>query len=203
LVDRTNLTLPITTERSLLDGTGPHSEIPNKVLAAPDTDPWMACNSYDYTAQSGVLAGLDKWAFPVGKIGPEHHLAGLLHATAVATLYDQKSILVSDALARWLGFNRTPAIVLEELPPVPRHGVPPGANRTPEKQARIVRCFDPMPGDKTRPSPSLVAYTSRPLNGILASPPYLHNGSVPTIYDLLLPPYQRPREFYVGAREYN
>ncbi|MFX7412378.1 hypothetical protein ABTI97_18860, partial [Acinetobacter baumannii] len=34
----------------------------------------------------------------------------------------------------------------------------------------------------------LMAYKARPLNGIWASPPYLHNGSVATLYDLLLPP---------------
>lgn len=33
----------------------------------------------------------------------------------------------------------------------------------------------------------LLAYKARPLNGIWATAPYLHNGSVPTLYDLLLP----------------
>lgn len=32
---------------------------------------------------------------------------------------------------------------------------------------------------------------------------YLHNGSVPTLYDLLLPPDQRPKTFQVGSREYD
>jgi len=44
-------------------------------------------------------------------------------------------------------------------------------------------------------------YKARPLNGIWASAPYLHNGSVPTVYDLLLPAAQRPVYFYVGNRE--
>ena len=44
-------------------------------------------------------------------------------------------------------------------------------------------------------------YKARPINGIWSSSPYLHNGSVPTVYDLLLPPAQRPAQFYVGNRE--
>ncbi len=45
------------------------------------------------------------------------------------------------------------------------------------------------------------AYKARSLNGIWASAPYLHNGSVPTLYDLLLPAERRPETFYVGSRE--
>jgi hypothetical protein len=44
-------------------------------------------------------------------------------------------------------------------------------------------------------------YKGRPLNGIWSSAPYLHNGSVPTLYDLLLPPQERPVAFYLGNRE--
>jgi hypothetical protein len=45
------------------------------------------------------------------------------------------------------------------------------------------------------------SYKARPINGIWASAPYLHNGSVPSIYDLLLPAEQRPATFYVGNIE--
>jgi hypothetical protein len=46
-------------------------------------------------------------------------------------------------------------------------------------------------------------YAARPLHGIWAAAPYLHNGSVPTLYDLLLPPEQRPKKFALGAREFD
>ncbi|HTG14534.1 MAG TPA: di-heme-cytochrome C peroxidase [Blastocatellia bacterium] len=46
-------------------------------------------------------------------------------------------------------------------------------------------------------------YRARPLAGIWATGPYLHNGSVPTLYALLLPGDKRPTEFYVGNREYD
>jgi hypothetical protein len=46
-------------------------------------------------------------------------------------------------------------------------------------------------------------YKARPLSGIWASAPYLHNGSVPTLAELLKPPAQRVAKFYVGAREFD
>lgn len=46
-------------------------------------------------------------------------------------------------------------------------------------------------------------YAARPLYGIWAAAPYLHNGSVATLYDLLLPPAQRPKTFALGGREYD
>jgi hypothetical protein len=45
-------------------------------------------------------------------------------------------------------------------------------------------------------------YLARPLNGIWATGPYLHNGSVPTLYDLLHPD-QRPVKFAMGNREFD
>jgi hypothetical protein len=51
--------------------------------------------------------------------------------------------------------------------------------------------------------PPLGPYAARPLYGIWAAAPYLHNGSVPTLYHLLLPPEQRPKTFALGAREYD
>ncbi len=47
------------------------------------------------------------------------------------------------------------------------------------------------------------AYKSRPLHGVWATPPFLHNGSVPTIYDLLSPLEERPTQFAVGNRDYD
>jgi len=48
-----------------------------------------------------------------------------------------------------------------------------------------------------------LVYKARPLNGIWATAPYLHNGSIANLYDLLLPQEQRPSTFYLGSREYD
>ncbi|MEP9349907.1 di-heme-cytochrome C peroxidase [Xanthobacter sp. KR7-225] len=47
------------------------------------------------------------------------------------------------------------------------------------------------------------AYKTGPLAGIWATGPFLHNGSVPTVYDLLAPEEERPKTFYVGATRYD
>ena len=50
---------------------------------------------------------------------------------------------------------------------------------------------------------ALLAYKARPLNGIWAGAPYLHNGSVPNLYELLLPAAERSGTFYIGSWEYD
>jgi hypothetical protein len=47
-----------------------------------------------------------------------------------------------------------------------------------------------------------LAYKAKPLDGVWASAPYLHNGSVPTIYALLSPVAERPTTFWVGRNGY-
>lgn len=51
--------------------------------------------------------------------------------------------------------------------------------------------------------PNLVAYKARPLNGIWATAPYLHNGSVASLYELLLPDSERAESFYVGSQDFD
>jgi cytochrome c2 len=46
-------------------------------------------------------------------------------------------------------------------------------------------------------------YKARPLSGVWASAPYLHNGSVPSLAELLKPPGERVTKFYVGSREFD
>lgn len=52
-------------------------------------------------------------------------------------------------------------------------------------------------------SPGLPGYKARPLNGIWATAPYLHNGSIPNLYEILLPADQRSKTFTLGSREYD
>jgi len=46
-------------------------------------------------------------------------------------------------------------------------------------------------------------YSNQPLDGIWARAPYLHNGSVPTLWDLLTPAEERPKAFTIGGDVYN
>ncbi|WP_223433093.1 di-heme-cytochrome C peroxidase [Pseudomonas sp. GL-B-26] len=49
----------------------------------------------------------------------------------------------------------------------------------------------------------LRAYKARPLAGVWATAPFLHNGSVPSIYQLLSPQDERTTTFYKGTFEYD
>jgi mono/diheme cytochrome c family protein len=49
----------------------------------------------------------------------------------------------------------------------------------------------------------IAGYKPRPLEGVWATPPFLHNGSVPNIYQMLLPPDQRSKRFFVGRRDFD
>ncbi len=46
-------------------------------------------------------------------------------------------------------------------------------------------------------------YRARPLNGVWATAPYLHNGSVPSLYWMLKPAAERPTQFCMGARDFD
>lgn len=46
-------------------------------------------------------------------------------------------------------------------------------------------------------------YRARPLNGIWATPPFLHNGSVANLYELLSPMSERTLRFYTGSKEFD
>jgi hypothetical protein len=46
-------------------------------------------------------------------------------------------------------------------------------------------------------------YKARPLNGIWATAPFLHNGAVPNLYELLLPAADRSKTFTLGSRAFD
>jgi hypothetical protein len=57
---------------------------------------------------------------------------------------------------------------------------------------------------KNCPNPvSELHYRARPLNGVWATAPYLHNGSAPSLYWMLKPAAERPTQFCMGARDFD
>jgi hypothetical protein len=49
----------------------------------------------------------------------------------------------------------------------------------------------------------LKQYKSRPLHGIWATPPFLHNGSVRTVYQMISPREERESWYWSGTKEYD
>lgn len=60
-----------------------------------------------------------------------------------------------------------------------------------------------MSGDRPNGLQAEIIYKARPLDGVWATAPFLHNGSVPSVYALLSPPDKRPGTFQVGRRDYD
>jgi hypothetical protein len=57
--------------------------------------------------------------------------------------------------------------------------------------------------DLFRVPSNVPAYESRVLHGIWATAPYLHNGSVPNLWQLLTPPKDRQPHFMIGSRMFD
>jgi hypothetical protein len=70
---------------------------------------------------------------------------------------------------------------------------------TPEQQIDWRGGRDP----KDPPIRAVAIYKARPLTGIWAVSPYLHNGSVPNMYALLSPQEERPNKFWTGSKEFD
>jgi mono/diheme cytochrome c family protein len=170
----------------VFEGTEPYkvTMVPLRADARNRTDPWMACNAYTYATRSGRLAGTPVDYLNGERIAETAPIATLLATTVKGALVGKKGQIVKQTATTFLGIPRPPRVVTGDAP-------------TPEDiiAARLETCL-------TDESP-LLAYKSRPLDGIWATAPYLHNGSVPTLYHLLLPANRRPAAFMLGTREYD
>jgi len=65
------------------------------------------------------------------------------------------------------------------------------------------RCRAIMNGFRANHFRAPLGYPARPLAGYWATGPFLHNGSVRTLYQLLSPVKEREREFYTGSFEFD
>lgn len=151
------------------------------------TDKQMASNALSYYGKSGYFEGDDGF----GKNSSV--LASLSKATMGVILdpdHDKSLLLRSLRLM-------TDIFAVEKSNPI-------------GKTRRHVDFEVPL--SKQNDASNLYAYKARPLNGIWATAPYLHNGSVPTLQDLFLPSCKsikikktscRPNKFTVGSREFD
>ncbi len=159
------------------------------------TDPQTALNSVNATGYSGILRSL----YVGTSVGGDALIPHKAPVASLLTKADMNSILTPHPdkwfMREWL--ERLYDFVLgyssNDIKPSIKQGW-----YTPDTTAQ--------------PFNSLLAYKARPLNGVWATAPYLHNGSVPTLYDLLLPANKaqagadgesRPVTFRVGQREFD
>ncbi len=158
------------------------------------TDPAMAVNSVSYTGKSGNLKhtyqGTDVGTVIIAESAPVAQILTAVTKGVVATPDADKWFI-----RRWADWAYTLAMSF-----------------TQNEIKTSIKSGNYTPDTTVNPYNSLLAYKARSLNGIWATAPYLHNGSVPTLYDLLLPVKKpgdpdegeyRPDEFMVGSREFN
>lgn len=150
-----------------------------------NTDPWMACNALSFTSASGRLQGTRDRYLSGQPLGPDEPLAKMLGTTVLGTIIGDWRQLISTSFQILAGVDRLPRVV----------GEGDDVSEAERRAGRLESCF--------RSESPLFAYKARPLDGIWATAPYLHNGSVPTLFDLLLPAAQRPASFNMGTREYD
>lgn len=161
-------------------------------LSEVGTDPLTATNIRDRRVDTGALAGIQ--VLPLG-------LGGRFAAEEGATDYLSK--LVARVILNqqsWRSLPPPPAGGTAYAPPATPSGpgidTPmPGRSESAAAMLAGAALFSP-----TSPDVTGAAYKAGPLNGIWATGPFLHNGSVPTIWHLLLPPSERPETFEVGSR---
>ena len=110
----------------------------------------------------------------------------MLATTVKGALVGKKGDILKTAANSFFGVNRPPEVFSFDT-----SGMTDAQIRAARKQACLTTDH------------ALLAYKARPLDGIWATAPYLHNGSVPTLYDLLLPAAQRPASFALGTRAYD
>jgi cytochrome c peroxidase len=109
----------------------------------------------------------------------------MLATTVKGVLVAKWKDIVSTTLETFLGIRLPPRVI---------RGSDTG-NAAAARAARLDQCYNA--------NTDLFAYKARPLDGIWATPPYLHNGSVPTLFDLLRAPADRPVSFQTGTREFD
>jgi hypothetical protein len=203
-LDREDLTTRIPVDTTLLKG-------PERI----GTDPWMACNAYANTAQTGSMIGaLKGYLVLPGErpifLGPTAYEFDMLSTTVIGSIvgyagkyYDLLKHTLEKGLATEIFSHGAPPHIALKPHIDLKNLVPEIAPATvdPDRAAQLERCLN---DDNPDGSPiRILGYKFRPLTGIWATAPYLHNGSVPTLYDLLLPPSDRPKSFYVGTREFD
>lgn len=140
------------------------------------TDPAMATNIITRISKTGLLE--KQPVLPLSKLVPNLDKFASQARTVQIVQYGVIGILL-DGLDKSTLTEGLPAFL-----------------QAAKKNSFKVNCDPKQGGAKCFRPPS---YKARPLNGIWASAPFLHNGSVPNLWELLQKPDQRVTTFNVGS----
>ncbi|MDO9452945.1 MAG: di-heme-cytochrome C peroxidase [Stagnimonas sp.] len=190
-MDRADLSTPILTDQTRLAPTNG-----SEPLA---TDPVAACNGYQVVVDSGEFKNMPELVSGQAIMGDQAYLLDMTAWLQVGTILNSADENLAAAGRTFLAgaYEQVLNLPLPAALDLLAYNLSRGPVRhfSEDKTTRMAECLDI--------DHKLIAYKARPLNGIWATAPYLHNGSVPTLYDLMLPPAERPKTFYAGSTEYD
>jgi hypothetical protein len=174
-------------------------------IRAVGTDPRMALNA-ERTSDPGLYTGA---LMPPPAIGARFKnpakTGDLLAGSVVGSLLDEAFIplLVTPTKRSQSGVWRALHKDLADLLPDEKLGslLDPNLDLLGVKALITARLGNMY--SKPASSDAGAAYESRVLRGIWATAPYLHNGSVPNLWELLTPAAQRRSVFMVGSRVFD
>lgn len=143
------------------------------------TDPFMAQNAIDFRGKSGKFEGRPKYYFAGEPLPAEAPAIDIANNIMVG-------IIKNNPLQAYLAKRDAKKLGLPDMTYPPKYV----DGEIVEKGQEVSRS-------------SLLAYKARPLNGVWTSAPFLHNGSVPNLYQLLLPAKDRDQHFHLGSWEFD
>lgn len=159
------------------DRTDPDRHIGELMVKVTEvgTDPLAATNPFESRSKTGILEGHSK--IPLLQVLPSQEIIERLDAEAVIDLGPEEPTGTVVGVGV-LGILRDELGLVKVIKGLPAY----------------------IKASKTY-KPKEPSYKARPLNGIWASAPFLHNGSVPNLWELLKKPEDRVETFHVGSWE--
>lgn len=155
------------------------------------TDPQMNLSAGNRMALSGSLIGRKtrlQQGRPLEREEPAAFVLKHVVASALAGTISPRTCADSIETDNLTLFNRWSNVVKKALLDTPLPTGDEGTNRE-ERKATLLA--------------TLGRYKARPLNGVWSSAPFLHNGSVRSLYQLLLPAREREASFLVGCEDFD
>jgi hypothetical protein len=170
-------------------------------IKAVGTDPKMVVNA-ERMVDPGILKGSIIPMLPIGgRLDDRSKALDVLAVAIIGTLIDQAQL--ENAELQQSGLWRALREDMAQVLPDQRIDL----NKITQEKINQVQEFITANLDLLfqPPSPAApgAAYEARALYGIWATAPYLHNGSVPNLWELLTPAKRRNATFMVGGRVFD
>jgi len=165
------------------------------------TDPKMAINAGRKSFTGLILAGTPLPPPKIGVFLAQAPTAEILAISVLGSLKDEALSAIlqgrKDQSGVWQAIRKDLASLFPEKKP---EDVP---LLTPDDVKLVLARIDQRLAALYQATPTNPSYESRVLRGIWATAPYLHNGSVPSLWELMLPPERRTKSFKVGSRKFD